>query len=171
MPQKNIAVFPFKILSDSVRAMDSASLRLLDVMKDQLDAIIASDAEQIMHLTEKIASAQQYLHKMEDAFIEELNRCMAGFPHGGKRITLEFLKTVYPDYSGYINEWQLRIAGNVSRLQQLQDRLLQLLQFARIQNSAMMRSVYTMGNANNIHYRQDGEKAGMISGIAVNHEG
>ncbi len=165
------AELPIHSLSAKVRNIDKASRELSTVMSEQLDAVVASDATMVLQLTEKNASAQQYFHKAEQELIAELHTLTTGADDNEERITLESLKTRFPEYTAYITEWQNLITGNVKRLQQQQDHLVQLLEFAQEQNGLLMRSVYNLQNGKNMHYRPNGETSSVQSGIAVNQHG
>lgn len=172
MSQQKTRVFPLQTLSECVRDLDKACRDLSGIMTEQLDAVITSDAERVMDLTEKNVELQQHFHKKEQALISELKELM---PDGSKsrenRFTLEKLKNQYPECGSHIEEWQQLIGDNVNRLQQQQTQLVQLLDFAQEQNIALMRSVYSMQSGKNLHYRQNGEKSGVAPGMAVNQEG
>ena len=45
----------------------------------------------------------------------------------------------------FLEEWQDALARNIKWLQRHQGQLVQLLEFAQRQNSAMMRAMYTLG--------------------------
>jgi len=158
-------------LSESVTSLDSASRQLSEVMTRQLDAVIASDADMVQQMTEQNISALQNFQESEKEFIRDLHNCIPKDADDELRITLETLKSTYPAYSEYINDWQVQIAGNITRLQMQQENLVQLLDFAQAQNASLMRSVYGLQSSRNMHYRQNGETSGVPSGIALNQEG
>lgn len=171
MSHQETGVFPFHGLSGSIRSLDKASRQLSEILTAQLNAVIIADADKIIRLTEKNVSAQEHFHEMERAFISELKQLIPDAPDKETPVTLESLKQSYPEYTGYIDEWQSQITVNIERLQRQQDQLVQLLDFAQKQNASMMRSIYDLQNGKNLHYGQNGEKSGVSAGMAVNQEG
>ncbi len=178
MSYQNTGVFPLHAISRCVRDLDKATRDLSEVMTGQLNAVISADAEKVMALTEKNVEVQQHFHEKEQAFISELKQLIVrnGNDNGNDNgntppVTLEGLKQIYPEYEIYIREWQEQITGNIGRLERQEKQLVQLLDFAQKQNAALMRSVYSLQSKKNLHYRQNGEKSGVSSGIAVNQEG
>ncbi len=171
MLKQETATFPLQVLSDHIRALDKSCSELSKLMDRQLNAVIASDAEQIMQLTEDNAEAQQAFHNNEKKLIDELKELIPESKEQTPSVTLGSLKRRYPDYSLYISEWQKNINDNARRLQRQQSRLVQLLEFAQKQNAHLMQSIYNMHSEKDRYYLQNGKKSAAGCGVAVNHEG
>ncbi len=171
MSQREPGVFPFQALSRSVRQLDQACRHYMEVMYHQLNAIIRSDADKIMALSEKSMTAQEVFQSAEQHFVHELRQCLPEPPEGESKVTLEVLKGVWPEYALYIEEWQNQIARNVARLQDQQLQLLKLLEFAQARNADLIHTVYEMRGNKGQRYSQKGEKTGPSTGMAINQEG
>ncbi len=171
MAEQELDYFPIDSLSVKVRLLDQKCQELSHIMQEQLKAVVASDAERVMELTEKNASVQQQFHHAEQSFMEEMQSLELPKSADGRHVTLEKLKNSYPGYAGFISDWQDLITGNVETLQEQQYQLIQLLEFAQKQNSDLMRSVMSKRSGKNQHYHQNGKTSDTDSGIAVNQKG
>lgn len=162
-----------KSLSQTVNVLDMTFSRLMAVMDKQVQAIIASDAEKIEELTEEQSSLQGDYKQYERAFIEELEQAVSGVPGSGAdshQPSLSRLKEIFPEAAPTIARWQKQLTENAARLKQKHGQVVQLLEFALVQNANMMHSIYRLHNEKNSHYSQNGDKAGVVSGVAINHK-
>ena len=158
-----------KSLSQTVNVLDMTYSRLIAVMDKQVQAIIASDAEKVEELTEEQSSLQGEYKQNERAFIEELEQAVPG-SGADAQPSLSRLKEVFPEAAPTIDRWQKQLTENAARLKQKHGQVVQLLEFALVQNANMMYSIYSLHNEKNSHYSQNGDKAAVVSGVAINHK-
>ncbi|MDG5766720.1 flagellar export chaperone FlgN [Balneolales bacterium ANBcel1] len=171
MTQEQSGRFPIHTMSDRVRALDKVCRELSSVMTEQLKAVVTSDAERVMQLTERNAEVQLDFQEAEQAFINEMQNLAFRPAKDEGPVTLERLKQMYPGYGGFIDDWKKQITANLDKLQKQQEQLVQLIEFAQQQNSDLMRSVYHARNGKNVHYHHNGRTSDVQSGIAVNQKG
>jgi len=171
MQNHSQSTFPINDLSRKARLLDHASQHLLEVMDEQVNAVIASEADKLVRCTEKNVSAQQTFMNAEKAFINSLVTSIPGASRNDSRVSLELLRESYPDHAEDIVKWKDQISQNIDKLQRKQKQLVELLDFAQQQNKSLMQTLYGVEDAKNVHYSQKGVKSGMMSGMAVNQEG
>ncbi|KPP96498.1 MAG: flagella secretion chaperone FlgN [Bacteroidetes bacterium HLUCCA01] len=161
---------PLNALSEHVHALNTTFDQLFKTIDEQIDAIIMQDVVRIESLTEKHAALHGSFRSREKAFVDELQRCIPADQRESVPLSLTGLKSLYPQYTMFLEEWQDALARNIKWLQRHQGQLVQLLEFAQRQNSAMMRAMYTLETEKSAHYSHTGQKATFSSGIAVNQE-
>ena len=158
-----------KRLALKIENLHNSSTEMLQLMDDQVDAIIASDALKIEKLsaTHDTLSVRYKLH--EDEFIAELTKILGGVMPG-KKVKLVELKTMFPESAEMIDNWQNLLSDNTAKLQKKNEQILELLEFALSRNAKLMRSLYSLHHEKNTHYAANGNKAGLMTGVAVNQE-
>lgn len=161
---------PLKTLSQTVNVLDMTFDRLMTVMDKQVQAIISSEAKKIEELTEEQSSLQGEYKQNERAFIEELEHAVSDVLGPEKQPSLRMLKKMFPEAIAIIDRWQKQLTENANRLKQKHNQVVQLLEFALVRNANMMHSIYSLHNEKNSHYSQNGDKAGVVSGVAINHK-
>lgn len=171
MQNHSQSTFSINELSRKASLLDHASQHLLDVMDEQVNAVVSSEADKIVQCTEKNVSAQQSFMNAEKAFMNELAGSMPESGQTDRRVSLELLMEAYPEHTGDIIKWKQKISHNIEKLQRKQKELVDLLDFAQQQNKSLMQSLYGVQDAKNTHYSQQGVKTGVMSGMAVNQEG
>lgn len=164
------------ISTDQLRDMDSIVLelqetseRLINVMDEQIQAIISSSPEKIEELTEKQTAIQSEYKKHERAFIVELERNVEN-GDSSELPKLADLVVRFPDDEQTINHWKETLFQNTRILQRKNKQLVDLLEFALNRNTRLMHSFYTLFNNKNSHYSPTGQKSHVASGVAVNQE-
>lgn len=160
-----------QLLSGQVRMLQEASRGLMDAMEEQISAIISSDAEAMEQCTENNVTSQQRFFKAEQELIGALTSCIPAAEQKERGVSFETLKKLHPGLSARFQVWKQQISDDIDRLQRKQGQLVELLEFAQSQNAAMMRSFYGLQSETHTHYRHNGEKTGVMSGMAVNQEG
>lgn len=165
-----------QISTDQLRDMDNIVLelqetseRLIDVMDEQIQAIISSSPENIEELTEKQTAIQSEYKKHERAFIVELERNVEN-GDSSELPKLADLVMRFPDDEQTINHWKATLFQNTRILQRKNKQLVDLLEFALNRNTRLMHSFYTLFNNKNSHYSPTGQKSHVASGVAVNQE-
>jgi hypothetical protein len=158
-----------KGLAMKIENLHNSSTEMLKLMENQVDAIIASDALKIEQLssTHDSLSVRYKLH--EDEFIAELNKILGG-PAEGRKVRLVELKKLFPESAVMIDNWQKLLSDNTMKLQQKNEQILELLEFALSRNAKLMRSLYSLHHEKNTHYAANGNKAGVMTGVAINQE-
>ncbi len=158
-------------LSMQVNEVQVAGSGLMAAMEDQIKAVISSDALAMVQCTEQIVNAQQRFHLAEQGVIKALASCIPAPEQDRLGISFETLTALHPRLERQFDACKMVISGTVDRLQLKHSQLVELLEFAQTQNVTMMRSFYGLQNAKHTHYRHNGEKTGVMSGMAVNQEG
>lgn len=157
-------------ITKAFKALDDTSLKLISLMDDQISAITMSDTEKIEALTEEHAFLIGEFKKHEEQFILELGRCLESEEDEDRGVKLIALKKVFPESAELIEEWKNKLTENTGRLQKKHEQLVDLLEFAMVQNAKLMRSYYGAGNEKNTHYSSKGTKSGFSSGLTINEE-
>ncbi len=160
----------FENLSEKVNVLKQAGDQLLDVMEDQVEAVISADAERLIQTTEKNVAEQQNFFNAEQGLIKALAGCVPYNGHQKKSISFELLKVHQPGKASQLDLWKQEISDMIDLLQTRQGQLFELLQFAQSRNADMMRSFYELQTGAHVHYRNNGERAGPVSGMAINQE-
>ncbi|MDI6402131.1 hypothetical protein QLX67_09000 [Balneolaceae bacterium ANBcel3] len=168
---EKVSAFPLNTLSEIVQELDEACEQQVRTMSDQLKAVIASDSEAILNLSEHNIAAQERYQEREQQFVEELKNLLPDSSRENEQIHLNELRKKYPEYEAMISEWQEKLADNIIIMQRHQHQLVQLLDFALTHNAALMRSIYDSRTDKNVQYQQNGEKKSVASGLAINREG
>lgn len=168
MPNQNIRLMlPAKLLK-TLHALDKTSKQLLDVMDAQIQAIILSDTAKVEELTEQNSILKALYKQHENEFVNELQKSLY-LNDQSESIRLTDLKEIYPNEATRINDWKILLSENVKSLQQKHNQIVQLLEFALVRNTGLMHSIYSLLRKDE-HYKSDGEKAGISSGMAINQE-
>lgn len=161
---------PLQKLSQTIETLDSLFFRLYSVMEEQVEAVIASDTKTVEKLTEEYTMLQKEYKTTERDFIKELENCLSLTNSEDQAVKLESLKKMYPSEVSWIDLVKKTFTDHTSQLVTKQRQLIDLLEFALIQNSKMMLSIYNTHSAKHIHYSQKGRTNGIQSGVAVNQE-
>lgn len=160
--------FPINKLAEHIDALNKAFDALLHVMEQQIDAIIKGDTEMVEELTEKHSGISSEFKKCEKGFLTELENIMKN--HRKEPVSLTGLKNMYPESASVIEVWRESLSAISNKLQNKHLQVVQLLEFAMMQNATMMRSIYSMHNQKTSHYNPAGVKQNFASGMAVNQE-
>jgi hypothetical protein len=156
--------------SQIVEALDDTSQKILQVMEEQIEAVISSDSIKIEQLSETHNSLKKEFKRYESAFIQELEYVVSPLTEEDEVVSLKKLKRRFPGSASDIDQWRKCLAFNVKKLQQKHEQIIQLLELALVQNSKMMQSIYGLHSDTNTHYNPSGGKTGVVSGLAVNQE-
>lgn len=161
---------PLQKLSTTIETLDSLFFELCSVMEEQIDAVIASDTENVERLTEEHAMLQKQYKKAEMIFVEELENCLSLSNDEKPETKLESLKKIYPSEISWIDQVKTAFTEHTHELVIKQRQLIDLLEFALIQNSKLMYSIYNSHSTKHIHYTPKGNKNGIQAGVAINQE-
>lgn len=158
-----------KGLAVKIEHLHESSSKMLQLMEDQVDAIIASDAFKIEKLSEQHddLSVRYKLH--EDDFISTLSEILEP-EKSNKPVRLSELKSLFPESSVTIDTWQTLLFQNTQKLQKKNEQILELLEFALSRNAKLMRSLYSLHHEKNTRYAPNGDTKGIMPGVAVNQE-
>lgn len=161
---------PLQKLSATIETLDSLFFQLCSVMEEQIEAVIASDTKNVERLTEEHSMLQKKYKKAENRFVEELENCLSLSNDQKPAVKLESLKKMYPSEISWIDQVKKAFTGHTNQLVIKQRQLLDLLEFALIQNSKLMYSIYNSHSTKHIHYTPKGNKNGIQAGVAINQE-
>lgn len=158
-------------LSDTIELLDNSSKQLMRLMEDQIDAIIASDAQKIESLTDVHTSLSWHYKKNEKELFKDLVKLLEECSDGeDKSIRLLNLKNYFPSKEDEINSWHQTLSENAKTLQQKHNQVIELLEFAMKQNAKLMHSMYSRHNEKNSRYISNGTRSDIVTGVAVNQE-
>lgn len=170
MPDNKDTVPALQRISETVEHLDKASRELMEVMDEQINAIITSDTDKMEKFTEAHTTISRQFKKYEQAFVKELHEAIDPVANEYESPRLVNLKKIFPDSALIIDRWKERLSTNTRQLQRKHEQLLQLLSFAMSRNADVMRSIYSIYNLKNSHYSANGDKTGTVSGVALNQE-
>ncbi|HKK25319.1 MAG TPA: flagellar export chaperone FlgN [Gracilimonas sp.] len=158
-------------LSNTIDLLDNCSNKLLSIMEDQIDAIIASDAQKIESLADAHTSLSRHYKKNEEDFIKHLSELLKEVSGSeNEPVRLLNLKSYFPSWSDEIDRWHTILSQYAEKLKKKHDQVIQLLEFAMKQNAQMMHSMYRQHNKNNSRYISNGKHSDIMTGVAVNQE-
>jgi hypothetical protein len=157
-------------LSETVDQLDEIFHDHFDLLQDQTNAVIHSDVDRVIELTEKHMQLQKEYKNRENDFVEELKCCLNPRLTDSAEVNLEMLKDVYPEKSSWIDEVRMKLSEHTSNLAERQQQLVDLLEFALVQNSKLMYSIFNNSNRKRMHYGSGGDVNSAQSGVAVNRE-
>lgn len=158
-----------KEIQESVGTLHQCSQEIIQVMEDQIDAIIASNPDKIEQLSETHSTLSSQFKVYEENFVTRLT-ALLGKGKEANKLRLLKLKELFPDWKEQIEDWHQKLERNTKELQRKHNQILQLLEFAMNQNARLMHSMYDAHNEKNVHYGATGKPAGIPSGIAINQE-
>lgn len=167
MKELNRALRP---LSETIELLDDSSGQILQVMEQQIHAIITSDLDKIDALSELHSSLTVGYNMVEKEFVNEIKKLLSQNGRKDMEIRLSALRDIFPDSEAAINDWHERLSANANRLQQKHNQILELLEFAMSNNAKTMHSLYSAHSDKNTHYVSNGKRSGIQTGMAVNQE-
>lgn len=158
-----------RLIAEKVTLLHKSSTKMIEVMENQIDAIIASNTAKIEELASMHASLTVKYTENENEFIQELSNILASEKEQSG-IKLVDLKAMFPQFATQIENWQLLLHRNVTKLQEKHRQIIELLEFAMSSNAKMMETLYSKHNEKNAHYSATGARSGMMPGVAINQE-
>ncbi len=161
---------PLKKFAQIIGTLDTISFKLIEVMDQQIDAVVASDTDRIKQLAEQHIDLKGVFRQQEQLFVKELRGQLVGKGIEADDIKLDALKQSFPDSAALIDQWKAGIQKNAMQLKKMHQQLSELLEFALSRNTEMMRSIYSIYNRKNTHYSATGGTNELSSGMAVNQE-
>ena len=161
---------PLKPLAQIIDTLGELSVKLIEVMDKQINAVVASDTEQVKELAEQHIDLKGAFKKQEKLFVKELERQLAQAEVEVSDVKLDALKEIFPESTTIIDQWKAGIEEHAIRLKKMHQQLGELLEFALNRNTEMMRSIYSIYNRKNTHYSSTGGTNEVSSGMAVNQE-
>jgi hypothetical protein len=168
MQNKADTKIPLQKIAETVQLLHTSSTQLIKIMNRQIDAIIASNTIEIEELSDTHAAVSKQFKAYETAFITELSKIFADTEP--KAFRLLDLKKVAPAWAMEIEAWHKTLSDNTKTLQRKHEQVMQLLEFAMSQNANLMQSMYSLHNEKNAHYGANGNRTGIMPGVAVNQE-
>lgn len=156
-------------IAESVELLHNCSKQIIQVMEDQIDAIIASNAVKIEELSDVHGNLSKRFKIHEQEFVGELSALLAAAGSTAP-IRLLSLKELFPESVFDIDDWHRKLTADTKELQRKHNQILQLLEFAMSQNARMMHSMYSVHNSKNTHYAPTGKQSGITTGVALNQE-
>ena len=161
---------PLKPLGQIIDTLGELSTKLIEVMDKQIDAVVASNTDQIKKLAEQHINLKGTFRKQEKLFVKELKGQLSQAEVEVSDVKLDALKEAFPEAASIINRWKEGIEEHAIRLKKMHQQLGELLEFALSRNTEMMRSIYSIYNRKNTHYSSTGGTNEVSSGMAVNQE-
>lgn len=156
-------------LAIKIENLHNSSTEMLKLMEDQIDAIISSNIIKIEKLSSMHDSLSVKYKIHEDEFINELKK-IVGVLNANSKVRLLELKEIFPESSEMIENWQKLLSQNTKKLQQKNEQILEILEFALSRSSKLMRSLYSLHHEKNTHYIANGSKIDTMTGVAINQE-
>ncbi|MEO1022065.1 MAG: hypothetical protein AAFW89_05925 [Bacteroidota bacterium] len=162
-----------KELLESIRGhvalLDRTSKQLIQVMDQQIRAVITANESHIERLSDMHQSVSKEFKNYESQFIAELSRLLEmNGEEEQESVRLQLLKERYPEFQSEIDQWHNLLTENTRTLQTKHDQIIELLEFAMAQNAKMMHSLYNEHHQKNTHYGVEGSKTTHFAGVAVN---
>ncbi len=172
MQQTKENIAPLQSLLETIELLDQSSQKLIEVMEEQVDAIIGSDTEKIESLSDRHATLTWQYKGYEKKFISELSSALnSGKSEDGHQgLRLLNLKLKFPESEEQIDKWHKMLTSNASKLQSKHQQVMELLEFAMEQNARLMHSMYSQHSEKDSHYGANGNRSAISTGIAVNQE-
>ncbi|SMO95838.1 flagellar export chaperone FlgN [Gracilimonas mengyeensis] len=172
MEHTDNSIMPLQVLSETIVSLDKCSNKLIKVMEEQIDAIIASNPSRIEALSDIHSELTLEYKQQEKAFIRELSELLEAENLGKEqpRMRLMDLKNHYPEYASEIDGWHTLLTKNTQLLQNKHKQIIQLLEFAMEQNARLMHSMYSEHSTKNSRYSANGNRSPISTGVAVNQE-
>lgn len=167
MKELNRALRP---LSETIDLLDDSSNQILEVMQQQIHAIITSDLDKIDALSELHSSLTVGYNMVEKEFVKEVKKLLSENGRKDSEIRLSALRDIFPDSEVAITGWLDKLSANAAKLQQKHNQILELLEFAMSNNAKTMHSLYSAHSDKNTHYVSNGKRSGIQTGMAVNQE-
>lgn len=153
-----------------VRELQQLSVDLLNVIDQQISAVVSSDEAKVEQFLEEYTSLRKDFKEKELEFIHSLQVILNGADINYSGVQLKLLKKVYPNSAEIIEKWQNELEQKTGQLKRKHKKLNKLLEFAITQNRNLMCSIYGLQDQKNTHYGSSGDKEEIYSGIAVNKE-
>lgn len=160
----------FNEFSEIVRELQQLSVELMNVIDQQISAVVSAEEEEIEQFLEQYTTLRADFKEQELKFIDSLQSMLnaAGIDHTG--VQLKYLKEAYPNSADTIEKWQRELEQNMDQLKKKHKKLNKLLEFAMTQNRNLMHSIYGLQDQKNTRYGSSGDKEEISSGIALNKE-
>lgn len=155
-------------LSEHVNGLNGILDKILHVLNAQKEAVITSNIQQVEDLTQEHYRLRGNLKKVERAFINELKKMITVKTQDLVRIST--LKQYYPGAEESIDLWRQTLLDKTNLIEKKHQQVINLLEFAMLRNSNMMKTIYALHNEKNTHYSMNGNKANVMNGIAVNQK-
>lgn len=144
--------------------------RMIEVVEDQTDAIIAGDDEKIEEQVESYSSLNTEYGELEQEFISQLEYLIPDADIEDHNLKMRELSRLYPEYADMINRWRSTLGALLKKLERKHEGLNNLLEFALRRNVDFMEELFRLNNQSSIHYGSEGDKTEISSGIALNKE-
>jgi hypothetical protein len=166
--QKNMPK-EIKVISEKLELLYESSNNMIEVMERQIEAIIASNTNEIEELSYLYGSLTSRYSENEKDFINELSMVLSN-NKDAKGIKLLALKELFPDYTAHIEYWQNILQENVKKLQRKHHQIVDLLEFAMNNNARILETFYAKGTEKNKHYNARGTSRSIMPGLAINQQ-
>lgn len=160
----------FSEFREIIDRLDRLSVDLIEIIDKQIEAVLSSNEEDIVHYVEEYMHLRGVFKDQENKFIDHLQTMLNNAGADSVEIRLEHLKEAYPESEATIEEWQKTLEKKMETLKAKHQKLNNLLEFAVEKNMQMMHSIYSLNNKKNMRYSAGGSKEEISSGIALNKE-
>ncbi len=153
-----------------IERLGSLSGDLMEVLEKQIEAVVASNEEDIEQHVEQYTRLRGMFREEEHKFMDQLQVLLNNAGVQRVEIRLEYLKEAYPEVADTITKWQITLEEQMEKLKQKHQKLNNLLEFAVEKNMQLMHSIYSLHDKKNTRYSAGGSKEEISSGIALNKE-
>jgi hypothetical protein len=133
------------------------------LLEKQTQAVINHDLDAVNSLAEQQLSVNSKLEEREQEFKAELKKSLSDQQNGNKEQTVSLTNLLsHIDEHGLKKELQSlrkQLVTQVTEAQQQQKQLNDLLTFAQQNVNETLKSIYTLGNQQSMHYDRAGQTA------------
>lgn len=170
MQASNSSRDSFQKMAQIIKDLQYLAQRMLTVMDEQIEAIVANNETNIEKHTEKYTDLRGAFNNKEKDFEDHLHKLLEKAEQSPAQVRLSELKELFPDAQSVIDSWQKQLRKQSRDLKKKHERVVSLLDFALNRNIELMYSIYSLSNRMNTRYGSGGQKEEISSGIAVNKE-